>query len=138
MTEKQQTHFVAIVKVVDHYYNYGDDYGVIAQSISDWEEIDVETFQLLKNASTFQTTPGSRYIVLERLTVDNPVVIDTVSAYVKLLAKQKADQEAEAAEREAKADKRRLNKLARDEKARLALYEQLQREFGKKGQNESR
>lgn len=131
MTQESKTHFVAIVKAVEHYYNYGDDYDMVAQSISEWEEVDEESFKLLKNASTYGDG-DSRFIVLERLKTDSPPVINTVSAYVKHIAKQKAAQEAAAATRKATADARRLKKLAKDEKARLALFEQLQAEFGDK------
>lgn len=125
-----KTHFVAIVRMVEHYYNYGDDYSIFAQAISDWEEVDEETFQLLKNASMYRTSDYN-FIVLERLSVNSPVVVNTVSAYVKHLEKQKADQEAAKAEREAKAEQRRLAKLAKDEKSRRQLYETLQKEFEK-------
>lgn len=129
---KPKTHFVAIVKVVDHYYNYGDDYDTVAQSISEWEEVDEEAFKLLKSASAYRTNYGddNRFIVLERLKTDSPTVINTVSAYVKHLKEQKDAKEKAEAERKAKADERRLKKLAKDEKARLALFEQLQKEFG--------
>lgn len=134
MTQESKTHFVAIVKLVDHYYNYGDDYDTIAQTISEWEEVDEETFKLLKNASTYRANyaDDNRFIVLERLKTDSPAVINTVSAYVKHIAKQKAAQEKAEAERKAKADERRLKKLAKDEKARLELFEKLQAEFGGK------
>lgn len=128
---KPKTHFVAIVKVVDHYYNYGDDYDTVAQSISEWEEVDEEAFKLLKSASAYQNQ-GDRFIVLERLKTDSPSVINSVSAYVKHLAKAKADMEKAEKERKAKAEERRLKKLAKDEKARLELYEKLQAEFGDK------
>ena len=131
---KPNTHLVAIVKIVDHYYNYGDDYDTVAHSISEWEEVDEEAFQLLKNASTYQTNyrDDNRFIVLERLSVDSPVVVNTVSAYVKYLAKAKDDKEKAEKDRKAKAEERRLKKLAKDEKARLELYTKLQAEFGDK------
>ncbi len=129
---KPDTHFVAIVKPVEQYYNYGDDYTTVIQSISNWEEVDHETFKLLQSASTYRTsyTDDNRFVVLERLSVDDPVVINTVSAYVKFLEKQKAAAEKAEAEKKAKAEARRLAKLAKDEKSRLALFEQLQKEFG--------
>lgn len=129
---KPKTHFVAIIKVVDHYYNYGDDYDTIAQSISDWEEVDEETFKLLRDASSYSTHSSNRFYVIERLKTDSPAVINTVSAYVEYLRKQKEAKEKAEAERKAKAEARRLKKLAKDETARLALFEQLQKEFGDK------
>lgn len=131
---KPKTHLVAIVRVVDQYYNDGDGYDTVAQSISDWEEVDNETFKLLKQASTYRAdyVNDNRFIVLERLKTDSPTVINTVDAYVKHVAKQKAAQEAAAATRQATAEDRRLKKLAKDEKARLALFEKLQKEFGDK------
>lgn len=129
---KPKTHFVAIIKVVDHYYNYGDDYDTIARSISDWEEVDEETFKLLLDASSYSTHSSNRFYVIERLKTDSPAVINTVSAYVEYLRKQKEAKEKAEAERKAKAEARRLKKLAKDETARLALFEQLQKEFGDK------
>ena len=126
------THFVAIVKFVDHYYNYGDDYDTMIQSISDWEEVDDETFKLLQGASAYTSHSTNSFIVLERLHVDHPVIVNSVKAYVKYLTEQKAAKEKEEAARKAKADERRLKKLAKDEKARRELFEQLQSEFGDK------
>lgn len=129
-TKQPKTHFVAIIKPIDHYYDY-DSYDTVIQSISNWEEVDDETFQLLRDASTYVTERdlGRPFIVIERLTTKSPVVINTVSEYVEYLAQAKAKKEAEAAERKAKASAKALQKLAKDEEARRKLYEQLQKEF---------
>lgn len=128
--QKPKTHLVALIRPLEHYYDY-DSYDTIIQSISDWEEVDEETFQLLKNASNYVTdyNQGRPFVVIERLTTKSPTVTNTVSAYVAHLAKQKAEQEAAAAAKRAKAEKRRLDKLMKDEDKRRQLYEQLQREF---------
>lgn len=125
---KPEMHQVAIVRFVDRYYNYGDDYDTFVHSITDWEEVDDETFKLLQGASSFYND-GMRFMVVERLTTKSPVVVNTVAAYVKHLQQQKEAAEKAAAEREAKAAERRLKKLAKDEAARRQLFEQLQREF---------
>lgn len=133
MTEKM--HKIAIVKFVGEYTSYDDYDDNIVRSITDWELVDEDTFDLLKKASTYlygniADHGDTRFHVIEFLNTKSTDVVKTVDAYVEMVRKQKEATELEAKKRAEKAaEKKRKAAMTETEKKR-ELYLQLQKEFG--------
>ena len=125
-------HKIAIIKLVESpcYDDYIEQEMVVS-SITEWEEVSDETFVVLTNAarSARINNWNTQFAVVEQLLVNSEQVIHSVSQYIDMVAKnEKKAAEAKAAKLAA-AEKRRLDKLAKTEAGRRALYEQLQAEF---------
>lgn len=102
--KEENKRLIAIVNFKDCYFNYGDDYEQVAQSISEWSEVTEEEFELL-------TTFSGKYTwkVIERLDKKPKFIPTTVKAAInearahqELVAKQKAEAEAKKLARELK------------------------------------
>lgn len=120
-------HKIAIVIARDNFYNYGDDYDRLIESISEWTEVDDETFALLKKA---EMSRRYDFGVLEQPVHPRVFIKNTVEDYV---AHVKAEEEKREAEKKKKAEaarKRKLNKMAKDEAAKRILFNQLKEELG--------
>lgn len=73
-------HQIAIVKFVDGYSTWDDSHSSeLIGSVSEWEEVDDETFQTLKKSIAHG---GRTFTIIERLSLDNPQIIKSVKDYV--------------------------------------------------------
>lgn len=119
---------IAIVHYEDRYVNY-DDSETFVKSITDWTEVDEETYQLLKRHQ-FSYLNGEAYYVVTRPVDEQAFIKQTVAEYIEHAKKEDAKKAAEKKKREDAALQRKLKKQAKDAEARKAMYEQLQKEFG--------
>jgi hypothetical protein len=107
---------IAIITTRDFYYNYGDDCDQIVNSITEWTEVDEDTYNKLYGASH-----RMNFSIIERPADEAAFIKKTVRDYVDIIAKE---EEAER-QRKAKADLTRkekaLKKKAKDEAAEKEL-----------------
>lgn len=120
------THKIAIITTGTHSYDqYGDDYGRIVESITDWDEVSDDDFKCLK---AMEGKLG--YHVIEQPT-DVPAFIKKTVAdykvYVKAEEKRLAE---EKAKREKAALERKLKKNLKDKASKLEMLKKLQEELG--------
>lgn len=133
MTEKM--HKIAIVKFVGEYTSYDDYESNIVRSITEWELVDSETFDLLRKASQYlygniADNGDTRFQVIEFLNTKSTDVVSTVSAYVEMVRKREEANQLEANKRAAKAAEKKRRAALSDEAKKRELYLQLQKEFG--------
>ena len=123
VTGYKMTHKIAIITTREFHYNYGDDYDVVINSITDWAEVSVEDFKLLYSA---QADLG--YTILEQ-PVDTPkFVAKTVADYMALA---KAEELRIAKIHEARAAvllEKKFKKELKAKESKRKLLEQLQKE----------
>lgn len=106
------------------YDTYGDDYGHIGQGYSDWWEVTKEELRLLEKYVNRHR--ASITLVYEHIEDGIPVTLEAI------LASQKEYLKKEKERRAARAKKRELAKLKREQKDREFLkkkYEELKKEF---------
>jgi len=128
---KMATHKVAVIRFIGQYTSYDDYNDNIVNSITQWEEVSDEEFNLLVDSCNYATAKisGFEYRVVEQLSIDSKTVIRNIREYVQHIeAQRKAEQIAKDARAE-KARERQMKKLAKDKEARRLLLEQLQQEF---------
>lgn len=134
-TAKTKMHKIAIVKFAGGYTSYDDYEDNIIRSITEWEFVDDETFQLLQKASlhlygTIADNGDTRFQVIECVHTKSEEVVKTVSAYVAMVEERKSATEKEARRLADKAaEKKRMAGLTTAEKKRK-LYLELREEFG--------
>ena len=120
------THKIAIITTRDGCYNdYGDEYGKIIDSITDWEDVSDEEFQTLKFASS---RLGFR--LLERPTDIKKFIAKTITDY-KAIAKAEAERaEEEKKSREEAALQRKFKKDLKDKVSKEKMLARLSQELG--------
>lgn len=120
------TRRVAIIHVHDTSYNDDNAYctntQLIADSITDWAEVNDEDYEILKRA-----LPCGRRILIERLP-DN-VIPETVAAFIEQQKKYEVQMAKEAQRRAEVKAARAAKKAAKDEMSKRALYERLKKEL---------
>jgi hypothetical protein len=120
------THKIAIITTgYESYDRYGDDYGLIVQSITDWDEVTDEDFKCLR---TMEGILG--YHVIERPADAATFIKKTVAdykAYVKAEEQRMAD---EKVKREKAALERKMKKELKDKKSKTELLAKLVAELG--------
>lgn len=117
------THKVAILKCCEVYTENSTE--LVAQSITDWEEISHEDFLLLKAAQS-----QFHFVVIEQPNNTGEFIAKTIADYKKLARREKEKKEAEARKREQAALERKHRKELKLAGSKKALFEQLKKEFG--------
>lgn len=125
------THKVAIVRFIGQYTSYDDYNDNIVNSITQWEEVSDEEFNLLVDSCNYATAKisGFEYRVVEQLGIGSNTVIRNIREYVQHIEAQRKAEQIEKDARAEKARERQMKKLAKDKEARRLLLEQLQQEF---------
>ncbi len=125
------THKVAIIRFIGQYTGYDDYNDNIVNSITKWEEVSDEEFNLLVDSSNYATAKmsGFEYRVVEQLSIDSKIVIHNIREYVQHIEARRKAEQIEKDTKAAKARERQLKKLTKDKEARRLLLEQLQQEF---------
>jgi len=116
---------IAIITNKDVYSNYGDDCSTIVSSITDWSEVDEETFTKLKAASH-----QFGFSIIERPIDESSFIRNTIAEWTKHIdeIEQKRKKEKEKAVR--LAEEKKLRKLAKTRDDKIKLLKQLKEELG--------
>jgi len=120
------TRKIAIIITKDYYPGYGDDgQETLLQSITEWEEISDEDFNILSDA---QWTMNFR--ILEQPTEPPKFIAKTISDWKKLV-KEQAEKEKKLKEEAAKkALEKKLKKELKAKETKKQLLERLKKELG--------
>ena len=123
------SHKIAILSIrnVEYNYNY-DDYGdiLIANSITDWEEVSDEDFKLLKSAETRSGT----FRVIEQIIDQETFIAKTIEDY-RRFARSEADKAAaQQRKREEEALNRKYKKELKDKVSKEKMLVKLAAELG--------
>ncbi len=110
---------IAIIKFHTYYADYDDYQKEVATKITDWTEVDQETFLALHSQ---QGKHGFK--IIEFVPNQEQFILDTVADYVKMLADMKAKDDAETLKRKEAAARRKQTALEKAE----ARVEKLRRE----------
>lgn len=121
----KNTHKIAIIKTDTHFSSYGDDYDTLISKITDFEEVDSETYQLL-----IRYQSEYRYQILEQPIDQRKFIIDTVSNIKDRIKKLEEEKSQKKAQEEAKKEERALRKKAKDEAAEKKLLTKLIQKHG--------
>jgi len=119
------THKIAIITTKDFYYNYGDDRETIIRSITEWEEVSTEDFELLDKASY-----KLGFYLIEQPLNTKEFVAKTIADYKALVKKEATKEAEEKLKREEKARERKFKKELKDKESKIALLKKLQEELG--------
>ncbi len=117
---------IAIIKNhdSDDFDRYSDVYIQLLRSlITDFVEVDEETYQTLTKASRDERWNGNDFIVIEQLQVDDKFIPKTVADYVAFVEAKEAERRERIRVQEEKkiaASLRKIAKTEEDEKALLA------------------
>lgn len=139
-------HEVAIITIVGdgEWSDYQDDFEMVVRSITNWEVVDDETFNLLQSAARFQPVipeqKKTKFIVLERLETSSAPIVNSVNHYLNLMKKLKQEEEMRKAEKQQRSEAKKraaeqrkidaaLHATLQNEQSRKVLYEQLKTEF---------
>lgn len=91
------THKIATIHVVGgHCRDYNDYDNKIVSSISEWEDVDDDTFNLLVNSTNHLT---NNYQIIEHVKTDDIFVIKNVKQYIKMVEEQKRREDEAEVER---------------------------------------
>lgn len=118
-------HKIAIIKQRDIFYNYGDDREAIINSITSWEEVSDEEFDLLEKAAY-----RFEFVVIEQPIDTKTFIAKTISDYVAMVKEEQAKEEKAKKARAEAALKRKHAKELKDKESKLALFNQLKSELG--------
>ena len=117
---------IAIITSRDVWYNYGDDHVRIIDSITDWEEISDENYNLLQKARSRL----GHFEILEMPTEQENFIAKTIAQYLTLAEEDAKKAEAEKKKREEAALARKHKKDLKDKESKLKLLKKLQEELG--------
>ena len=120
---------IAIIVCEDRYIDY-DSSEVFVKSITDWTEVDDETYKLLKQHQYSYDLIKEAYYVVTRPTNEAAFIKKSVADFVK--SAEEVEAKRELARQRAR-EKTQLKKKQREEKdaeKRRQQYEELKREFG--------
>ncbi len=119
-------HKIAIITTgYENYDQYGDSYGIIVNSITDWAEVSDEEFKCLK---AMETQLG--YHVIERPLNMDDFVKKTVADYLVYVQAEEKRRAEEKARREQAALNRKLKKDLKDKENKKELLKKLIDEVG--------
>lgn len=122
------THKIAIIKTrtFENYSEY-DSYSIqrIVESITDWEEVSDDDYNLLVSASS-----RSGYQVLEQPTDTKKFIGKTISDYKKFVEEENARLAEEKKQREEAALQRKFKKELKDQKSKEKMLQKLVAELG--------
>jgi len=121
-------HKIAIIITKNCYYNYGDDYETILQSITNWEEVTDEEFDDLVQASY-----RMGFQIMEQPAEPKKFIAKTISDYKTLVKEEKRKEAEEKKKRADAALVRKHKKELKDRESKLALIKKLQAELGPEG-----
>ena len=125
-------HKVAILKVLSNHSDYDYEYNsTVAAYMTDWEEIGDDEYKLLLAAAKGKANNNfeQKFVVLEQLKSDSPLVVNSISSYLAEAAKEKEKEEAAQAKRRAATQARKEKKMMKEEKSRMELFLKLKDEF---------
>ena len=125
-------HRIAIIQSQDLWsYDY-EEHSKIISKITDFSEVDHETYENLRQASI-----RFGFIVIEQPIDQESFIKETVADWLKFVeaeqkrqAEEKAKNEAKRRERLAKAEAKRKQKEQADTESQRALFEELKKKFG--------
>lgn len=136
------THRIAIIIGSSHYDDYSDITTLISNQISDFTEVDDETFHLLsRNLYRLDrnSTNGFRHHLIEQMEEQKvftsiELIKTEIQKEIAKEARAKAERERKAAEAKRKAEERKLQKatemvLSKDRLARKRIFAKLKDEF---------
>ena len=118
------THKVAIL-ITSDVYDYDDDYRHIVNSITEWEEISHEDFQVLHAASY-----RKGFKIIEQPVDIKDFVAKTVSEEIARAKAEVIRLEEEKAKRAEASKLKKYKKDLKDKESKLALLKKLQAELG--------
>ena len=118
------THKVAIL-ITSDVYDYDDDYRHIVNSITKWEEISHEDFQVLQSASY-----RKGFKIIEQTVDIKDFVAKTVSEEIARAKAEVIRLEEEKAKRAEASKLKKYKKDLKDKESKLALLKKLQAELG--------
>jgi len=126
------SHKIAIISIrkvpYAYYDSYGDNYGdvLVANSITEWEEVTDEEYELLLRAEQHHGT----FKVIEQVVNQKEFIAKTVSDYKKLLAAEEARLADEKRKKEEAALQRKFKKELKDKESKQKMLEKLASELG--------
>lgn len=118
-------HKIAILINKSIYFNYGDDYTKILESITEWETVSDEEYDMLMKASYRKD-----FVVLEQPANTSAFVRKTISDFIEEERQEKAKEEAAKKKREEAAARKKLLKEARSRAEKVLLLATLKKELG--------
>lgn len=118
------------IRTIGRTYNDYEDYYspveiIIADSMTDWEEVSEEDFQILRGASH-----NGAFTILEKPTNLPQFIKTTVAAHKKKIADEQERIEKEKKQRADEALAKKIKKSAKTIEAKKALLEKLKEELG--------
>lgn len=116
---------IAIISSSEVFDNYGDDYQLVAQSITDWSEVSDDDYSLLRSFCG----NGNSYTLINREDVKETFIPRLVSEFTALAKVEKEKQELEKKKREEAKLNRELKKKAKTEEQERKLFESLKTKF---------
>lgn len=122
-------HKIAILRTKDHYYDYGD-WTVVIEKITDFEEVDDETYKILVSGQI-----EFDYKIIELEVNQSQFIIDTVAKIADRIKKNEESKARKKAEEAAKRQERLLKKKAKDEAAEKELLSTLIKKHGVPSEN---
>lgn len=119
-------HKIAIMFSEERYDNCGDTYGSIVSSISEWVEVDDETYKILSKGQY----ESPRYQLLEQPLNIKDFIDTTVAGVVKRLKEKDEQRAKEEEKRKRKLAQQRAEKERNTQVDKIALLKKLQQEVG--------
>lgn len=116
---------IAIIKTTTHFYNYGDDHDTVIEKITDFEEVDDETYELL-----YKVQSEYGFVIIEQPIDQRKFIIDTVKGVTARIKKFEEERALRKAQEEAKKEERAIRKKAKDEAAEKKLLTKLIQKHG--------
>lgn len=126
MSEKMHKIAIALYTTFGSYDDY-DDYNQhkMMESITEWEEVNDETFKLLTSAASRLS-----FTVIEQPTDIKKFIVKTIADWKKIAIEDEEKREQIKKEREAKALEKKLKKEAKTLTDKKKLFELLKQELG--------
>ena len=123
------THKIAIISLRNVSYSHDyDNYGdiLIANSITDWEEVTDQEYDLLHRAAGRLGT----FHVVEQIQDQKTFIAKTIEDYRRLVQSEADKMAADKKKREEAALARKLKRDLKDKESKLELFKKLQKELG--------
>ncbi|AVH85091.1 hypothetical protein RsoM2USA_163 [Ralstonia phage RsoM2USA] len=122
---------IAIILCEDRYVDY-DSSEVFVKSITDWTEVDDETYKLLKQHQFSYDLVKEAYYVVTRPTDEAAFIKKSVADFVKAAEEAEARKEIAREKAREKTQMKKKQREERDAEKRRQQYEELRREFESK------
>ena len=133
MSYKDEKYKVAIVGAREHNCSSCDDSAMVAETITEWEELTWEEIRLLQDGLCKINNSSLNYEVVYQPVKQNELVITSIAHGRKLAAETLKRQEERMKEEEAKKKEREDKKNKKNIAQRKAEFEKLKAEFEKEG-----